>query len=217
MAAFAMTACNDTLPRVPTPTIAATAERPLYRLEIGDVIDVRFPINPELNEQAVVGPDGRVSIQFAHNVPAAGRTFDEITHDLSQAYSTELVNPQVSLSLRAYSGTRVYVAGEVIAPGEFVETGPITALQAIARAGGFKTSAQTRQVILFRKSESGKPDAYSIDVSRLDHGSSEANDIELTTYDIVYVPRSVLGNLTYAFDQIRGLIPFTFAAIYTVP
>jgi polysaccharide biosynthesis/export protein len=198
--------------------LASPEQRPLYRCDMGDVLDVRFPRNPELNEQAVVGPDGRISVQFAHDILAAGRTLAELTKDLSDAYSKELVDPLVSLSIRSFSGTRIYVAGEVAAPGEFVETGPITALQAIARAGGFKTSAGRSQVILIRRGQTGKPEIYGLDESRLTAGYGQnATDAELVSYDIVYVPRSPIGNVGYLFDQLRGIVPFSFVSVYSLP
>jgi polysaccharide biosynthesis/export protein len=219
MAVFALSGCaNSSLPRPPIAELASPEQRPLYRCDIGDVLDVRFPRNPELNEQAVVGPDGRISVQFAHDILAAGRTLVELTKDLSEAYSKELVDPLISLSIRSYSGTRIYVAGEVGAPGEFVETGPITALQAIARAGGFKTSASRSQVILIRRGQTGKPEVYGLDESRLTEGyGKNATDADLVSYDIVYVPRSPIGDVGYLLDQLRLIVPFNFVAVYSVP
>src|ERR1022692_2167406 len=114
MVATVLTGCaNSSLPRPPMVELASPEQRPLYRCDIGDVLDLRFPRNAELNEQAVVGPDGRISVQFAHDLPAAGRTLAELTKDISEAYSKELVDPLVSVSIRTYSGIRIYVAGEV--------------------------------------------------------------------------------------------------------
>ena len=219
MAASVLTGCaNSSLPRPPVAELASPEQRPLYRCDIGDILDLRFPRNSELNEQAVVGPDGRISVQFAHDIPAASRTLAELTKDLSEAYSKELVDPLVSVSIRTYSGIRIYVAGEVATPGEFVETGPITALQAIARAGGFKTSASRSKVILIRRGQKGKPDIYGLDESGLTEGySQKATDAELVSYDIVYVPRSPIGDVGYVLDQLRGVLPFSFVGVYNVP
>ncbi len=46
-----------------------------YIIEVGDTLDIKFMYNAELNELAVpVRPDGRISLQLAHDVPAAGMT-----------------------------------------------------------------------------------------------------------------------------------------------
>jgi polysaccharide export outer membrane protein len=209
---------SRSLPRPPAAEFASPEQRPLYRCDIGDILDVRFPHNPELNEQAVVGPDGRLSVQFAHDVPAAGRTLAELTKDVSNGYSKELVDPLVSLSIRSYAGTRIYVAGEVALPGEFVETGPITALQAIAHAGGFKTTAGRSEVILIRRGQAGKPEIYGLNEARLTEGRGDvSDDAELVSYDIVYVPRSPIGDVGFLFDQLRYIVPFSFVSIYNLP
>jgi polysaccharide export outer membrane protein len=219
MAVSVLIGCaNSSLPRPPVAELALPEQRPLYRCDIGDILDLRFPRNPELNEQAVVGPDGRISVQFAHDIPAAGRTLAELTKDLSEAYSKELVDSLVSVSIRTYSGTRIYVAGEVATPGEFVETGPITALQAIARAGGFKMSAARSKVILIRRGQNGKPYIYGLDESGLTEGySRNATDADLVSYDIVYVPRSPIGDVAYLFAQLQGVLPLSFVAVYSIP
>jgi protein involved in polysaccharide export with SLBB domain len=219
IAAYILSGCaNSSLPRPPVAQLASPEQRPLYRCDIGDVLDVRFPRNPELNEQAVVGPDGRISVQFAHDVLAAGRTLAELTKDLSVAYSNELVDPLVSLSIRTYTGTRIYVAGEVATPGEFVETGPITALQAIARAGGFKASATRGHIILIRRGEKGKPEMYGLDETGFTEGySKNATDAELVSYDIVYVPRSPIADVGFVLSQLEGLLPLSFSAVYVIP
>src|SRR6202161_3587596 len=215
MADTVLTGCvNSSLPRPPVAELASPEQRPLYRCDMGDVLDVRFPRNPELNEQAVVGPDGRISVQFAHDIPAAGRTLAELTKNLSDGYSKELVDPVVSLSIRSYAGTRIYVAGEVVLPGEFVETGPITALQAIARAGGFKGSAARSQVILIRRGQTGKAEVYGLNEARLTEGRGHGtDDAELVSYDIVYVPRSPIGDIGFVFEKLRDIVPFSFVAV----
>jgi polysaccharide biosynthesis/export protein len=219
LAAFMLTGCaNSSLPRPPVAELASPEQRPLYRCDIGDVLDLRFPRNSELNEQAVIGLDGRISVQFAHDVVAAGRTLADLTKDLSEAYSKELVDPLVSVSIRSYSGIRIYVAGEVATPGEFVETGPITALQAIARAGGFKISAARSKVILIRRGPKGKPDIYGLDETGLTEGyGKNSTDAELVSYDIVYVPRSAIGDVAYLFAQLQGALPLSFVAVYSIP
>ncbi len=46
-----------------------------YVIEVGDTLDIKFMYNAELNELVVpVRPDGRISLQLAHDVPAAGLT-----------------------------------------------------------------------------------------------------------------------------------------------
>src|SRR5258707_2351896 len=48
-------------PAPPTPNINAgmsTPRLPPYRLQVGDVVDLRLLLNPELNEEVTIRPDG---------------------------------------------------------------------------------------------------------------------------------------------------------------
>src|SRR5579875_1720277 len=45
-------------PLVPQPTAGYVTNLPPYRIQIGDVLAVRLLLNPELNEDVTVRPDG---------------------------------------------------------------------------------------------------------------------------------------------------------------
>ncbi len=68
-----------------------------YRIRRGDQLDVKFLYNPELNEHALVRPDGQISLQFVNDVPAAGLTPSELTADLKKRYASELNRPELSV------------------------------------------------------------------------------------------------------------------------
>ena len=58
-----------------------------------------------------------MSLQLIGSVRVAGRTIDEITDELTTRYAKELVQPQVTVAVKEYSGLKVYVGGEVNTPG----------------------------------------------------------------------------------------------------
>ena len=63
-----------------------------------------------------------------------------------------LAGAGLTVALKDFEKPFFVVGGEVASPGKFEMRGPVTALQAIAMAGGFKTaSAKHSQVILFRR------------------------------------------------------------------
>jgi len=112
---------------------------PPYRIQVGDVLDVRLMLNPELNEEVAVRPDGHISTTVVPDEPAAGRTVPEVAASLRRDYSHDLQNPRISVVVKSFAPTRIYVGGEVVNPGEFITVGPtLTLSQAIARAGGTK-------------------------------------------------------------------------------
>src|ERR1700710_2681309 len=119
-----LSACSSTksnlppLPITPEPNSGVVASLPPYKVQVGDVLDVKLFLNPELNDEVTVRPDGMISTAVAHDIAAYNRTPMEITEALKESYKANLTNPQISVIVHSFAPNRVYVAGEVNAPGE---------------------------------------------------------------------------------------------------
>ena len=179
----------------------APADPGPYRVQVNDVLEILFFKSSELNQTRTVGPDGEVTLQLIGGVRVAGRTVAEITDELTARYSRELVQPQVTVAVKEYSGLKVYVGGEVGAPGMQVYRGGLSALQAIVAAGGFKTTASLKSVILIRKGEGGRPAGSRVDLSRVLKHAEFQRDVALAPSDIVFVPRSGIANVNLFMEQ----------------
>ncbi len=219
-AVAAVTGCINTPPAdnltpVPTnfipPAVPATTFDP-YRLQIGDVMDIKLILNPELNDEVTVSPDGTISTSLAQNVTAYGRTPAELQGELEERYGKQLRNPHIAVLLRSFAPSRVYVTGEVNTPGEFITVGPnLSLLQAIARAGGLKNSARPDELILLRRGSGEHPQVYSANFTAAASGQDPASDVRLVNYDVVYVPRSDVGDVYLYFQQyFEQFVPISF-------
>ncbi len=191
----------------PLPTVPETAPPPpptippRYVLQPGDQLEVKFLFNPELNEQVTVQPDGRFTLPMAPDTEAAGRTLEAVTRDLNTAYARELRDPRVVVQLKNALPSRVYVGGEVVAPGEYINVGPpLTFAQAIARAGGLKNSANQEKIIIVRRGPDGKATPYGVNFVKAAGGEGDA-DVVLAPYDHVFVPRTGVANVYLAYQQ----------------
>jgi polysaccharide export outer membrane protein len=198
---------TEPLPPPPQIGIGPPTEQPAYRLQPGDVIELHILSNPELNEQVVVAPDNRVTFQFAPSISVGGRSLPQVTDMLNTAYGTTTKN-DLQVVLRSQVGTRVYVTGEVTAPTEVVANGQISALSAVARAGGFKITAQRSEVVLMRRDESNHPHLYALNLLAAMQGKDPSADILLQPYDVIYVPRDRISNVSLVFERIHNAIPF---------
>ena len=190
------------------PALCAAQKLEPYRIQINDVLEFLFFKNVELNQTRTVGPDGDVSLQLVGRVRVAGRTVDEIALELTTRYSKELVEPQVTVAIKEFSGLKVYVGGEVNQPGMQTYRGGLTAMQALVAAGGFKTTASLKSVILIRKGQGGRPVGSRVDLDRvLKHAEFERN-VALAPADILFVPRSGIANVNLFVEQFfRNNIP----------
>ena len=205
-------------PRDVSPTVGYSTTLPDYRLNVGDVIGVRLLLNPELNEDVTVRPDGKISTIIAQDVQAYGRTIPEVAAALRGAYGQQLNDPHLTVEVRNFAPNRIYVAGEVNTPGEFITVGPnLTLVQAIARAGGVKLSADRSKVFVIRRGEGDRPVIFSTSYMDAITGKDPAADVRLAPYDIVYAPRTGIAEVYTYFNQyVQQFVPLNWGFNYNI-
>jgi polysaccharide export outer membrane protein len=188
-------------PMEPAPT-SYVANLPAYRIQVGDVLEVRLLLNPELNEEVQVRPDGHISTTVVPDALAYGRTPAELADTLRQAYGKELQKPRLTVEVKSFAPTRVYVGGEVNTPGEFITVGPtLTLSQAISRAGGTKLSAAEGSVYVIRRGPDDKPEFLSTDWGAVRTGHDPNADVRLAPYDVVFVPKLGIAEVYKWYNQ----------------
>lgn len=184
-----------------------------YIIQPGDRLDIRFFYNSEMNDFMTVRPDGRISLQLIGEVMAAGRTPQALTDLITQGYDNELKDPEVTVIVRGF-GARVYVDGEVEKPGELELSGPLTVMQAIARAEGAKPTAW-KEALVIRRMQGKQPLVIEVDINAVLTGEDFTQDIGLVPFDIVYVPRSPIANANlWVHQYIRANIPVNFGLFF---
>jgi protein involved in polysaccharide export with SLBB domain len=178
-----------------------------YRIKVGDSLDIRFYKTPELNVEVPVRSDGMVSLELVNDVRAAGLAPAELAEELTRRYASELTDPRVTVIVRGFGG-QVFVQGDGITRPAAVPFGDgLTALQAIAAAGGMNTLARRSNVVLIRR-ESGVWKGYTLDLREAFEGEDFVADVQLQRDDIVYVPRKRISNLNLFVEQwIQNNIP----------
>ena len=222
--AFTLTGCAggnySDIPNLTPQSPVAPAARalPPYRVQIGDVLDIKLRLNPELDETVTVRPDGMISTSMFEDILVYDKTVKEVNDDLKGLYGEELNDPQISTIVRSFAPTRVYVMGEVSNPGEFIVVGPpLTLTQAIARAGGTLNSANAEKVLILRRGSGEKSAMYVADYEGATQGGDPMKDVRLSPYDVVFVPKSGVA-LTYkAYQQyIQQYVGPTVGASYQI-
>jgi len=192
---------------------SGTQEPPLaaeYRINAGDRLAVKFFYNADLNQEVVVRPDGRISLQLVQEVMAAGRTPSELTEELTTGYSKHLEQPEITVIVNAFGGQLIYVGGEVGTPGLREIGGPTTALQAITASGGFRDTARKEEVAVIRRGPEDKPFIIALNLEKAMDGTDLSQDIYLVPYDTVLVPKTNIADVNTWTQQYIGntLAPF---------
>ena len=189
-----------------TPSYATQLQE--YRIRPGDQLDVKFFYNSNLNEQVVVRPDGRISLQLAPEIIAAGLTPAKLTELLTKTYAAHLDKPEITVIVRSFGGQMVFVDGEVNRPGMINLIGPMTVLQSLSQAGGVKDTARRSEIIIIRPDFDNKPVVLLVNMGKIIDGTETSQYLNLMPNDIVYVPRSTIANVNVWVDQyLRKNIP----------
>jgi polysaccharide export outer membrane protein len=137
-------------PRVSSAPITAD-----YRLAVGDKLRVEVYKDAQLSQALQIRPDGKITLPLLGDIAAAGKTPTELRDTLTAALREYITNPVVTVIVVETTPGAVFVMGEVNKPGAQAINGPISILQVLAMAGGFKDFAHTKDIRVLRKSTTG--------------------------------------------------------------
>ncbi len=216
---LALSACSDkqvynTVPLGSPGTVAPPVPEE-YKIDVGDKLSIKLFYNPELNQEVVVRPDGRIALQLVNEIKVVGMTPAKLSELLTENYAKYLAQPpEISVILTAYPSMKFYVGGEIGGVGVKELPGPTTAMGAILNSGGFKDSADRNQVILMRKGPDNKPIYMCLDIEKAMKGIDPSQDIYLQAYDMIVVPRSGIADVDLWVEQyitkiVGAFSPFT--------
>ena len=157
-----------------------------------DVIEVVVWKNPDLSRQAVIRPDGKISLPLIGDVSANGLTADQLAKDIAERYKAYKENPSVSVNVVEVNSYYVFMVGEVNSPGKLQLKSYTTVLQAISLAGGFTQFASRNDIRVVRNvlSADGSMKELRIPLRYDDLISEEGGvyNITLKSGDTVVVP-----------------------------
>lgn len=177
-----------------------------YRLRVGDTFTVDFKYQDELDQHHVtVLPDGRFTMAGLEDLHAAGMTIPQLDSLVTTRFASDYRNPELSVIMEELGKQHVYVLGEVRQPGMYELPWTNSGVpQAVALAGGFLNSAATGQTLILRVTDEGYQ-YRRCDLSHLEkQGLRDLAALDLQPYDIIYVPRSAVGDIAYFAENVLG-------------
>ena len=148
--------------------------------------------------RVTVKPDGTIDMPLLRErILASGSVISDVENTVNRLYgSGELKGVICSLALEAAKSRKVFVMGEVNTPGAYEIRQPITALQAVALAGGHKSDiADLTSVILISRNVYGKPIGRRLDLKRIVDIGDMSSAILVKPYDVIFVPRTYVSDL----------------------
>ena len=156
LAMFVLAACDsDSTPIVPMAAAGGGSPGDSNKLGPNDRLRITVFGQPTLTGEYTLDGNGVLAFPLIGNVPANGVT----TNQLQQAIAAKLkpdylVNPNVSAEI--VTRRPFYVIGEVQKPGNYPYVSDMTAVNAIAMAGGFTRRARKNDFYIRRLDKDGK-------------------------------------------------------------
>lgn len=175
------------------PAAATAANAPDYRLFPGDLLRIEVFDNPDLSSQLRVPATGSSSFPLIGDIGVlAGRPLAEFGSELrTRLESRYLRQAIVTITVVEFGQRFAYVMGSVREP-DAIALDPlrtITAMQAVAQAGGFLDDADRAGAQVLRDDPAAPGGKIALPVPAGDAAGDLARDIALAPGDVIIVPR----------------------------
>lgn len=160
---------------------------PDYLVGPEDVLGIVFWKEPDLSGDVTVRPDGKITLPVLGEIQAAGLRPAELQERIVAAASKFVTDANVAVVVRTINSRKVFVTGQVKAPGAYVMAGPLTVIQAIALAGGLLEFADDKHITILR---TGGADLETLKFNYRDvaRGRNLSQNVALRPGDTVVVP-----------------------------
>lgn len=158
-----------------------------YLLGPEDIVKISVWKDEHLTQEVVVRPDGMISFPLVGDVPAAGRTIEDVRLELVKRLNRFVQNPQVSVLAMKILSYKIYVIGRVNKPGEFLVGHYTDVLQALSLAGGLNQFAAENDIRIMRRNR-GEQQVFQFRYGDVRKGKEMGQNIILERGDVVVVP-----------------------------
>jgi polysaccharide export outer membrane protein len=200
------------LPAFAQPPAAAKAAVPDYVVGPQDVLTITSYDQADLSGRFSVEADGTFTYPMIGRFTAGGLTLRQVEDALKKRLKDEgfFRNPQITVAIDQYKSQKVFIVGEVRAPGTYPLSGNMNLVEAIARAGSTLPSAGVDVVIVHAGENASGPtvpdgdddpkELVRVNLRDLENGTPTQNPL-LRDGDTVFVPRA---QGVYVFGQVKN-------------
>ena len=176
-----------------------------------DVLLITSYDQADLSGKFTVEADGTFTFPLIGRMKAGGMTLREVETKLKKQLIDEgyFRNPQITVSIEQYKSQKIFVMGEVRAPGSYPLSGDMNLIEALARAGSTLPSASGEAVIVHAgdnaagpilPTQEGAKDIVRVNLRDLENGVLSQNTA-LRDGDTIFVPRA---ESVYVFGQVKN-------------
>lgn len=152
-----------------------------------DGLSINVWREPELSTSVVVRPDGKITLPLIDEIQASGLTTKQLQARIAEKLKDYVASPVVTVAVREIRSQSVTIMGEVGKPGNYPFGSPMTVVELIGRASGFREYAKTKKITIIRE-EGGRQVQFRFNYKDYIQGKRLQDNIVLKKGDVVIVP-----------------------------
>ncbi|MDR3764888.1 MAG: polysaccharide biosynthesis/export family protein [Acidobacteriota bacterium] len=168
--------------------IPAPVSNDQYQIGKDDILSISVWREPELTRLVAVRSDGKISLPLVGEMDAAGKTPLALQNDLAKLLDQYMKSPVVSVAVQDARSQRFSIIGEVMRPGFYPLVKPLTVLDALALAGGFREFAKTEKMFVLRIGPDGVRHKIAVSYKKILSAKGATQNVELEYRDTLVVP-----------------------------
>lgn len=162
-----------------------------YKIGAADQLTVHVWKNPELSGNAVVRPDGKISIPLVGDMGAAGYSAKQLAENITVELKKLIRNPQVTVIITNPTSAdylhRIRITGAVANPQSIGYRKGVTVLDVVLDAGGLTPFASANNGKLFRQTADGIK-VYPLKIKDILEKGDLRTNYDLYPQDIITIP-----------------------------
>jgi polysaccharide biosynthesis/export protein len=160
-----------------------------YIIGVGDALAISVYRNPEMSGNALVRPDGIITLPLIGDLAVAGKTPSQVRDEMRKKVAAYVKDDTavITVAVTGANSYRFVVAGNVGHAGSFTQRYYVTVSEAIAMAGGPNRFAGD-EIVILRPDPSGRVREIPVNYADITSGRYPEQDIAIVSGDTVFVP-----------------------------
>ncbi|MDY6950015.1 MAG: polysaccharide biosynthesis/export family protein [Thermodesulfobacteriota bacterium] len=165
----------------------AESESPSYIVGPGDILNIYVWKEPDLTQDLTVMSDGRITFPLIGEIMVQGHSVTALKERITEKLKAYVTAPEVTVILRESHSRRIYTLGKLNRPGPYPLEADMTVLQALSTAGGFAEWADTKSILIIRRTGT-RERQLRFDYEGFISGKNVEDNILLRPNDTIVVP-----------------------------
>jgi polysaccharide biosynthesis/export protein len=187
-----LAACPGALPSAAPPS--AEPQSATYVIGPTDRLSVLVYEKPQMSTDNVpVRPDGQISLPLIHDIPAAGRTPAELSHDIETRLATYVKSPEVTVMVLDFVGPydqQIKVIGEAADPQAIPYRQHMTLLDVMIQTKGLTRFAAGNRAIIIRRSSRDRQVSLHVRLADLIKDGDVSKNVLMQPGDTLIIPQT---------------------------